>query len=252
MFWYNSVIEGTQEDYCNADLLEVILLTPRHCTILICLLAILFMGLERFGSILKMYQNCDKLVRTGKFGKGLWPVDPEVGQFMNWLIKFYGLKNGLEIGAGVGLSTAWLNEAFVKTMGKLLSFEYFLPKVEQWEKHMSGIFGENYEINVELVPSDFGTWIKNVGRMKYVPAGTCLKGRSCGVDFVFFDQRKEDYLKHLKLILPRLKKGAFICADNVISHAEACQDYLDFVRKEKRFQSVCLKIGAGLELTRLI
>ena len=149
------------------------------------------MDIVKYRKIECLYKNCEQLIGSGRFGKGLWPVDPGIGQFMYWLIRLNNLKYGLEVGAGVGISTAWLNEAFIVNRGKLISFEYFLPKVEQWERHMSALFGNEYESGVEMVPSEFGRWVKYAGKRRF--------------DFVFFDQRKEHYLRHLKLILPKLK-----------------------------------------------
>jgi len=191
--------------------------------------------------LLCLYKKSDQLLKSGRFGEGLWPLHPASGQFIHWLIRFHGLTRGLEVGAGIGFSTAWIVSALLSppckgVEGSLVSLEYFLPKVKQWEKHMRLLFGEGYEKTVTMIPSSFELWLRNAGRKKF--------------DFVFFDQRKEDYLAHLKLLLPRLKKGAFIVADNVISHAKFCQDYLDFVKKDRRFRSVTLDIGQGIEVSQ--
>ena len=50
--------------------------------------------------------------------------------------------------------------------------------------------------------------------------------------------------------VPFLKKGAYIAAGNVTSHAKECQDYLLFLRNDKRFQTVTVEMGQGLELSR--
>ncbi len=183
-----------------------------------------------------LYKKSDQLLKSGKFGEGLWPLHRLSGQFIHWLIRFHGLKRGLEVGAGIGYSTGWLVAGLLETGGNLSSLEYFLPKVKQWEKHMKLLFGKGYEKSVTMIPSSFELWLRHAGRKKF--------------DFVFFDQRKEDYLSHLKLLIPHLKKGAFIVADNVISHAKFCQDYLDCVKTDPRFKSVTLKIGQGIEVSR--
>jgi predicted O-methyltransferase YrrM len=179
-----------------------------------------------------------QLLSTGKFGTGLWPVDEEIGQYMFDMIVKEGLIYGVEVGAGVGFSTFWLAEAFRENRGFLLSFEYFLPKVEQWEMHMRQFFGKNYQGFVDIVPSEVTRWIAHAGRKK--------------LDFLFFDQRKRDYLPHLKQFLPLLKKGALICVDNVLSHPKPCAEYLDFVRTDQRFESTLFSQGAGLEVSRFL
>lgn len=188
--------------------------------------------------IQSLYKKSDQLLASGQFGTGLWPVDPVVGHFLMQLIIQYGLKNGLEIGAGVGYSSGWLGAGFQVTGGKLTSLEYFLPKVHQWEKHMKYLFGSPFDGHVEIVPSDFRKWVKHLGRKK--------------LDFVFLDHRKNEYLESLQALLPHLKKGAFVCADNVTSHPKECAEYLKFVRNDKRFESATLEMGQGLELSRYL
>src|SRR5690606_32151976 len=79
-------------------------------------------------SILRMvhclYYKSDQLLRSGEFGAGLWPVDPVVGHFLTYLITQYDLKKGVEIGAGVVYSSAWLGVGFQRTGGNLISLEY--------------------------------------------------------------------------------------------------------------------------------
>ena len=87
-----------------------------------------------------LYKKSDQLLKSGRFGEGLWPLDPQVGQLLSTLIRSYGWKCGIEVGAGVGYSTIWLAEGFRQTSGKLLSLEYFFPKIDQLEKNLEGIF----------------------------------------------------------------------------------------------------------------
>jgi len=196
------------------------------------------MDVKFLKKIRHLYEKSDQLLISGRFGEGLWPIDPFLGQFLQQLISTYGLKNGVEIGAGVGYSSGWLVSGLLETGGKLTSLEYFLPKVEQWENHMQCLFGDQFDKTVQIVPSDFRKWILHCGQRKF--------------DFVFLDHRKNEYLESLQMLIPHLKRGAFICADNVVSHEKACQKYLDFVRTDKRFQSFCLPIAEGLEVSRYL
>ena len=188
--------------------------------------------------IVQLYQQEKSLLASGQFGQGLWPLNPLLGQFLSSLIRLQGLQYGLEVGVGVGFSTLWLGTAFRENRGKLLSLEYFPPKVEQLERHLRHVMGVEYEQTVSVVPSEYSRVLRHI--------------RPKTLDFVFFDQRKGDYLAHLQALLPKLKKGAFICADNVLSHGDACQDYLKVVRTDPRFASVCLSYGDGVEVTRFL
>lgn len=188
--------------------------------------------------ILQISSKSHQLLKSGQFGQGLWPVDPELGQLMYWLIRSKNLKKGIEVGAGVGYSTFWIAQALQENDGKLTTFEYFPPKIAQLEKHLTHYFGKNYEEFISLVPADLTRAVKHLGPQKF--------------DFVFFDQRKSDYLSHLLLLLPKLKKGAYICADNVSSHKKAAQEYLNFVKEDQRFESIVLESGAGMSITRFV
>lgn len=205
-------------------------------------------GLPSFASVmsplflkklLRLYKKSDQLLKSGKFGEGLWPLDAAVGQLLHELIKTKKLKNGLEVGAGIGYSTIWFTSALQDTGGKHLALEYFLPKVKELEKNLNSFFGPQYHQIVQVVPIDIKKLVANLSKQKKF-------------DFIFFDQRKFEYLTHLKELIPFLKKGAYIAADNVISHANECQDYLIFVKNGKRFESVTVEMGQGLELSRYI
>ncbi len=47
-------------------------------------------------------------------------------------------------------------------------------------------------------------------------------------DFVFFDGRKQDYLKCLTILLPKIRTGGFLAAHNVTDQS---RDLAEFVRK---------------------
>jgi predicted O-methyltransferase YrrM len=72
-------------------------------------------------------------------------------------------------------------------------------------------------------------------------------------DFAFLDARKEDYLKYLKLLEPKLKPGAVIVADNVIRSAKAMKDFLDYVQESPSYDTVIIRAsmekGDGLSVS---
>ncbi|MCX5685839.1 MAG: hypothetical protein NT049_19465, partial [Planctomycetota bacterium] len=52
---------------------------------------------------------------------------------------------------------------------------------------------------------------------------------------------KSDYGKYLKLMLPKLKPGAIVVADNVIKSAAQMPDYLDAVQKSPDWDTVIIQ-----------
>ena len=88
---------------------------------------------------------------------------------------------------------------------------------------------------------------------------TPLLGSACDVlesfssdkmfDFVFIDANKREYIKNFELIKPHLLPNAIICADNVNSHREKVQTYLDAIIADDDFQTEILDLPAGLAIS---
>ena len=81
-------------------------------------------------------------------------------------------------------------------------------------------------------------------------------------DLVFIDADKPNYIAYYDLILPSVKPGGIILADNVLFHgqvleqpvkgknAKAIQEFNDYLDKDKRIETVLLTIRDGLLLIR--
>ena len=79
-------------------------------------------------------------------------------------------------------------------------------------------------------------------------------------DLVFIDADKMNYIHYYELVLPKLKKGGWILADNVLFHGEvlketitgknakAIQAFNEHVANDKRVQQVMLTVRDGLLL----
>jgi predicted O-methyltransferase YrrM len=65
-----------------------------------------------------------------------------------------------------------------------------------------------------------------------------LKGE---FDFIFIDAHKPDYLKYLKTIEPKLKRGAIVVADNVIRSEKQMRDYLDYVQTNPAYDTAIIQ-----------
>ena len=68
-----------------------------------------------------------------------------------------------------------------------------------------------------------------------------------GLDFALVDCEKEDYIRFFDTL--RMRPGGIIVADNIISHS--LSDYVAHVRRHPGTESITLKIGKGLEVTRV-
>ncbi|MFC1727952.1 O-methyltransferase [Nanoarchaeota archaeon] len=149
-------------------------------------------------------------------------VSPNTGKFIYSLAESVNAKNILEIGTSNGYSAYWL----AHTKAKITTIELSTDR--------SGWAKENLKDypNVNLIQGD---------ALDILPE---LEGE---FDFVFIDAMKEQYLDYLKLILDKLKDGCTVVADNVGSHQEKVQNYLDYVKEN--FKSNTINMDKGLEVT---
>lgn len=81
-------------------------------------------------------------------------------------------------------------------------------------------------------------------------------------DLVFIDADKPGYIKYFELVLPRLRKGGLILADNVLFHgqvlespisgknAKAIHAFNEHVKKDDRVETSLLTLRDGLLLIR--
>lgn len=79
-------------------------------------------------------------------------------------------------------------------------------------------------------------------------------------DLIFIDADKVNYINYYELTLPRLKKGGFILADNVLFHGEVLEENIteknakaihafnEHLIKDKRVQQVMMTVRDGLML----
>ncbi len=158
-------------------------------------------------------------------------ITPDVGLFLNILIKATKAKNILEIGTSNGYSTIWLGLAAKENNGQVITLEVDPRKINMARANLERA---GLSSVVLIVEGDAKETIKILDKK---------------FDFVFIDAEKEDYKTYFDLIFPKLQVGGLIVADNVVSHAEQLKSYVEYVRSNPKTQSVLLPIGRGEEVT---
>ncbi|MCF2143200.1 MAG: O-methyltransferase [Candidatus Heimdallarchaeota archaeon] len=158
-------------------------------------------------------------------------ITPDVGLFLNILIKATKAKNILEIGTSNGYSTIWLGLAAKENNGQVITLEVDPRKINMARANLERA---GLSSVVLIVEGDAKETIKILDKK---------------FDFVFIDAEKEDYKAYFDLIFPKLQVGGLIVADNVVSHAEQLKSYVEHVRSNPKTQSVLLPIGRGEEVT---
>ena len=165
----------------------------------------------------------------------LLAVGPATGQLMNLLIKEAKAKAILEIGSSYGYSTVWLAEAARETGGNVISLEIHPDK----QKHARD----------SVTKAGLDGFVD----FKLGDARQSLRKLTTKIDFVLLDLWKDLYIPCFDLFYRKLNPGALIVADNMLipeSSRKEAAAYQRHIRTMPGIQSLLLKVGFGLELSR--
>jgi len=165
--------------------------------------------------------------------KRLRQIPPETGKFIALLAAAAPHGDLLEIGASAGYSTLWLALACREKNRHITTFEILEEKQVLAKETFKQAGVEDV---VELISGDAKDYLAD-----YEDISLC-----------FLDAEKNLYLDFYELIIPRLKKGGILVADNVISHKAALQPVLDRALSDDRVDALVMPIGKGELVCRKI
>ncbi len=148
---------------------------------------------------------------------------PGDAMMLRILVESSGAKRGVEVGSATGYGAINMGIAFERTGGQLYT--------------------------LDISPTMVQATRQNVAKMGLEKTVTCIEGDALKTlaelegefDFVFLDALKQDYFKYLKLIEPKLKKGALVVADNVIASERAMRDFLDYIQHSPDYDTVIIR-----------
>lgn len=194
----------------------------------------------------KVNQSCfdeiteNILCELEKTRTDFWNLDRQSANFLNTLIKMNNSKNVLEIGTSNGYSGIWILKALKETKGKLTTIEF-------WEKRQS-IARKNFQTcckDVEVEPKIGSAVVILEDLLEEIQ-----KGKREKFDFIFIDANKKEYISYFNLIDKMIADKGVILADNILSHYEKVEDYVNNLFNNKNYQSQILELGAGMMLSR--
>ena len=165
-----------------------------------------------------------------KTQKEFWNIPRKTGVLLNMFIKMMNAKNALEIGTSNGYSGLWLSKALKQTGGHLTTIEFY-------EKRQS-VAVENFK---KCGVDDIITPIQGSAIMILENLSEKEK-----FDFVFIDANKSEYIKYFNLIKPHLTQKCMIVADNIISHAQKVQTFIDAIDADDEFQYEIVEVPGGI------
>lgn len=165
-----------------------------------------------------------------------WNISRVTAEFLYNFIVDGNIKNVIEVGTSNGYSGIWLGKALKKNGGQLTTIEF-------------------YEKRIVLAQNNFKKCgVSDVIEIKQGDASTILEylPDDFMVDFAFVDACKKQYIDFFHLIDPHLNVGGYLACDNVISHAQKVQPFLEEINKYSNYENVVLPLPAGLSLGKKI
>ncbi|MFH2035837.1 MAG: O-methyltransferase [Candidatus Zixiibacteriota bacterium] len=165
--------------------------------------------------------------------KRLRQIPPESGQFIALMALIAPVGDIIEIGTSAGYSTLWLSLAAREKKCRITTFEILEEKVKLARETFRLAKVEDV---VNLIDGDALDHLKNLS----------------DVSFCFLDAEKEVYTSCYDLIIPKMKSNGILIADNVISHKEELQQFVDKAIGDVNVDAIVVPIGKGLLLCRKI
>jgi predicted O-methyltransferase YrrM len=162
--------------------------------------------------------------------KRMLNITRDTGRLLWILIGAIGARRILEVGTSNGFSTIWLADAARATGGRVTTLELNPDKIALARTNLARAGLADV---VEIVEGK---------------AADSLAALPGPFDLVFLDADRPSYLTYLELVVPKLRAGGLLVADNVTSHASDLGDYLARVKSHPQLFSVTVPIGNGEEV----
>ncbi len=172
----------------------------------------------------KVLSVLDEMESAGKTYLSVGAVE---GRMLRLLTETAGAKSVVEIGTSTGYSSLWICLALQSTGGKLTTFEIDPGRAALAREHFREAGVEQIATVVE------GDAHQNIARM------------AAPVDIVFIDADKEGYLDYLDKLLPLVRPGGLILADNV----DMAPEYVKAVSNNPELETLYYSDGEGLGIS---
>ncbi len=153
-------------------------------------------------------------------------IPPEVGKFIALLAAAAPAGQWLEIGTSAGYSTLWLALACRAVGQKLTTYEVLEEKAKLARQTFDAAAVTDV---VELVRGD---------ALEHLPACS-------DIGFCFLDAEKEVYGQCYEAVVPRMRPGGLLVADNAINHQATLRPMLDRALQDDRVDALIVPIGKG-------
>jgi len=200
---------------------------------------------SKIDTVLKRIEEQEKFEQENPYeipnSEKVLAIGRNTGIFYNILLQSMDAKKILEIGMSAGYSTIWFAEAISnKPGGKIITIDQDKKKIERAKRNF-----EDAGLS-DLIEIRHGDALEVILDIKN--ESNSLES----FDFVFIDADKERYIQYFDAILPMVKPGGLIGADNIL-FPERFQKfsnlYVKHVRNNPKIRSVTIPIDNGEELS---
>jgi predicted O-methyltransferase YrrM len=158
-------------------------------------------------------------------------IPPETGKFLALLCASAPAGRVLEIGTSGGYSSLWLCLACQLRGERLTTFELLPEKIALAQEtfRLAGVASQ-----LDLIHGDARALIDQYQE----------------IAFCFLDAEKDVYQDCYQKIVPNMVPGGLLIADNVISHADELQPFVEQVLNDPSVDALVVPIGKGVLVVR--
>jgi predicted O-methyltransferase YrrM len=175
----------------------------------------------------------------------IYIVKPQVEQFLRTFLQAVHPAKILEVGTAIGYSALMMLSCLPDAEITTIERDETVLKMARENIEKRGA-----QAHIRCIYGDAGEVLENLG-------GT--------YDFAFLDAAKGQYQTHFQMVLSKMKPGGVIVTDDVLYMGMTASDalatkkhdtitrrlreFLEYICKDKRFETVILPIGDGVALT---
>lgn len=167
------------------------------------------------------------LAEMRRTGKTYLSVSESTGRMLRLLTEATGARHVVEIGTSTGYSGLWFALALSRTGGKLTTFEIDSGRAALAQEHFRRARVDGH---VEIVLGDAHV---TVNKLKEP------------IDILFLDADKPGYIHYLRKLLPLVRPGGLIVADNI----NMAPDYERAVTTDPGLETIYWREGGQVSIT---
>lgn len=158
------------------------------------------------------------------------PISPEQGELLYLTARLVDARTIVEFGTSFGISALYLASAARANGGRFFGSEMEPNKIAAARANIAE------------------AGLADVAEVRAGDAMQTFADLPTPIDFVLLDGWKDLYLPMVKLLQPKLRRGAVVFADNIFTFPKELASYVAYVRDPANgFESTTVPLGHGLE-----